>query len=95
MAKDFTVKKEEYAYPSRFGSHKSMVIAEKEDGTVVCHDEFGDYITLKNRVDNGSSDPNRYTESRISGLLGGNNYDHVYDPETGEIKSTRKEVKKK
>ena len=95
MAKDFTVnKKEEYACPSRFGSHKSMVIAEREDGTVVCHDEFGDYITPKNRVDNGSADPNRYTESRIAVLLGGMACDHVYDPETGEVKSTKKEVKK-
>jgi len=60
-----------YPYPSRFGSHKSMVVKENEDGTVVCLDEFGEYTTPKNRIDNGSSDPNRYAEKRIGKLFAG------------------------
>jgi hypothetical protein len=61
-------KKVEYPYPSRFGSHKSMV---KEDCgllNVVCVDEFGDYLTGRDRLDNGRADPNRYATSRL-GLL--------------------------
>lgn len=69
MAKRDTgpVKNEQYPYPSRFATHASMVIAEKEDGTVVCKDEFGEYITSKKCVDNGQCDPNRY-DSRRPGI---------------------------
>ena len=60
----------EYPYPSRFGSHKSMVV--REDGeNVVCVDEFGEYTTPKNRVDSGIADPNRYAENRIQKLFQG------------------------
>ena len=87
-------------YPSRFGSHKSMVnedrtkelysedrlqkfrddvkngeltlltpeLAIKQD-QVVCTDEFGDYITSKDRLDNNLADPNRYTTERIARLF--------------------------
>jgi len=48
-----------------------MVVKENEDGTVVCLDEFGEYTTPKNRIDNGSSDPNRYAEKRIGKLFAG------------------------
>jgi class 3 adenylate cyclase len=60
-----------YPYPSRFGSHTSMVVAENEDGTVKCKDEFGDYITFKNRLDDNCADSNRYAESRLVGLFSG------------------------
>lgn len=59
-----------YPYPSRFGTHKSMVVREEGDN-VVCQDEFGEYITPKNRVDNGCADPNRYTIVRINRLFAG------------------------
>lgn len=60
-----------YAYPSCFGSHKSMMVRENEDGTVVCADEFGEYTTERKRLDNGLADPNRYVESRLGKLFAG------------------------
>ena len=56
-------KEETYLFPSRYGSHKSMVI--KEDGEIVtCKDEYGEYKTSKDRLDTGGADPNRYASSR-------------------------------
>ena len=63
--------KETYKFPSRFGTHANMVVKENEDGTVICLDEFGEYTTPKDRIDNGLADPNRYAESRLGKLLGG------------------------
>ena len=57
MAKD---KVDKYMYPSRFGSHQTMVIKTNEDGTVVCKDEYGEYTTMSKRLDNGAADPNRW-----------------------------------
>lgn len=59
------INNERYKYPSYFGSHKSMVVKENLDGTVVCEDEFGEYTTEKRRLDCGLSDPNRYAEHRL------------------------------
>ncbi len=59
-----------YPYPSRFGSHKSMVVRENGD-KVVCQDEFGEYDTFKNRLDNGLADPLRYELKRIHKLFQG------------------------
>lgn len=53
-------KKSDYAYPSRFGSHKGMVVAENGD-KVTCKDEFGEYETEAWRLDDNSADPNRFT----------------------------------
>ena len=51
-------KKEKYPYPSRYGSHRSMVV--HEDGNrVVCEDEYGQYWTTVDRLDNGEADPRR------------------------------------
>jgi hypothetical protein len=50
------------AYPSRFGSHKSMVdasIVPKDENLVVCKDEFGHYVTERKRLDDRCADPNR------------------------------------
>ena len=70
MAVMATPNQQKYPYPSRFGSHKSMVV--KEDGEFVfCEDEFGQYKTLKNRLDNGCADPFRYAEERIQKLFQG------------------------
>ena len=52
-------KKTVYAFPSRFGSHSSMVIKTLED-TVICKDEFGEYETKASRLDDGTADPNRW-----------------------------------
>lgn len=62
-----------YPYPSRYGSHKSMVVKDSDDYNdtdyVVCKDEFGEYITSKNRLDNGLADPNRCASSRLTNLF--------------------------
>lgn len=68
-------KKEEnkYKYPSRFGSHMSMV---NVDGTaslrasgntedVICTDEYGDYITKTTKLDDGEVDWARAKGSRV------------------------------
>ena len=58
--------------PSWFGSHTSMVVDHAEaqasgydanlpEGQVLCKDDRGYYITLKNRLDNGLADPKRYS----------------------------------
>lgn len=73
MAKTVSQKKEKaagYLYPSRFGSHKSMIMAEESKALdrpdqVVLQDEFGLYTTFINRLDNGEADPRRYAESRL------------------------------
>jgi len=65
-------KKEEakYKYPSRFGSHASMVDKIKTEilgsvDKVVCVDEYGDYITYRDRLDNGMMDSLRADGSRV------------------------------
>ena len=62
-----------YPYESRFGSHKSMVVHAPTDNPtmVICKDEFGEYTTYRNRLDNGSADPERYRESRLDKLFSG------------------------
>ena len=71
MAKSFKGKTatEKYLYPSRFGSHASMLneVATEElgsEGLVVLTDEWGDYKTEEYRLDNGLNDPNRNDYSR-------------------------------
>jgi len=68
MAKDA---KATYKYPSRFGSHLSMVVEENSDGTVILQDEFGIYTTETTRLDNGLADPNRYNSERLTKLFAG------------------------
>ena len=66
--------KKDYSYPSRFGSHSSMINEEatgklNDPKRVVLEDEFGLYETDRNRLDTGAADPNRYVQSRIGRLL--------------------------
>lgn len=65
-------KKEEYNYPSRFGSHTSMIVEEHDwslqPGEVLLEDEYGQYVTTKDRLDTTLNDPNRtngYLRERI------------------------------
>ena len=62
--KRFPVAKEKKPqFPSRYGSHASMLIDPGQDiepGTVVCKDEFGEYVTFANRIDNGLADSKRW-----------------------------------
>lgn len=58
------VKKEIYPYPSRYGSHNSMVVQDETSkltnkDMVVCKDEHGKYITEKKYLDCGLADPYR------------------------------------
>lgn len=60
---------------SRFGSHKSMMVADHilEDtvlgvdrilgGEVLLKDEEGYYVTHRSRLDNGLADPKRYSST--------------------------------
>lgn len=61
-----------YEFPSRFGSHASMVDEEataalKDEKMVVCNDELGSYTTERAKLDSGMADLNRYTRFRIGG----------------------------
>ena len=63
-------KKEKYLYPSRFGSHFSMIDEEKtselnDEKLVVLHDEHGYYITERTRLDNGLVDSKRSDGRRM------------------------------
>ena len=52
------VKKVEDVYPSRYGSHASMVVVNDLSGAwVACKDEKGLYITSELHLDNGLMDP--------------------------------------
>ena len=62
------VKTVKYSYPSVYGSHKSMVVTEHENGTVTCKDEHGEYMTTKDRLDTGLADPQRYSTTRTQKL---------------------------
>ena len=44
---------------SWFGSHSEMIVEDKGDGTVVCQDDRGKYITTMSIIDSGLADPNR------------------------------------
>ena len=64
------IKKEEYLYPTRFGSHSSMIDEEKtselnDENKVVLLDEYGYYTTERTRLDNGLADPKRCDGRRI------------------------------
>lgn len=64
------VKQESYDYPTRFGSHSSMIDEEKtvelnDDQVVVLKDEHGYYRTEIIRLDSGLADPNRYKGDRL------------------------------
>lgn len=63
--------KVEYPYPTRYGSHASMIDKEKtgelnKDKKVVLGDEHGYYVTDEARIDSGLADPNRYDSSRLN-----------------------------
>lgn len=56
--------------PSFFGSHNKMVVSSDlfevglKENEVICQDDDGYYITLKNRLDTNLADPNRYSGRR-------------------------------
>lgn len=68
MAKSVTSTKSKsaYAYPSRFGTHKSMLVSEPDsNGFVKAKDEYGEYTTHISKVDNNQIDWNRVNYRRI------------------------------
>lgn len=70
MAKKQTVSN--YPYPSRFGSHSSMVLGEADNnGMVPCGDEYGQYLTHYSNIDSGMVDPSRTDSRRLGKLFGG------------------------
>lgn len=67
--KSTTGKKEEYPYPSRFGSHRKMVDKSETESLnnpdwVVLKDEFGLYVTTPKNLDTGLADPYRFSWAR-------------------------------
>ena len=68
--RNIPIKQESYKYPTRYGSHSSMIDEEKtgelnNDKEVVLEDEYGYYTTERKRLDSGLSDPNRYKGDRL------------------------------
>ena len=64
------MKAKPYAYPSRYGSHSSMVDEEKtnqlsSEDEVVIKDELGFYTTKRSLLDTGLADPKRYSTNRV------------------------------
>jgi len=58
-------KDEKYPYPSRYGSHESMVVENKEgEPWIVCKDEKGPYVTSRTHLESGLMDPYRLTTSK-------------------------------
>ena len=47
--------------PTVYGSHRSMVVKELDNGKVVCKDYLGEYTTLTSKLDNGLADPSRWS----------------------------------
>lgn len=68
-------KESQYPYPSRFGSHSSMVVEEcigsHGQELVKCKDEYGEYWTPKSRIDSGLLDSNRTNPKRLGKLFQG------------------------
>ena len=63
------VKEIKYPYPSRFGSHTSMIKEDCGSQHVICIDEFGEYITNRSNIDSGLVDVERCRESRLRKLF--------------------------
>ena len=54
----------EHPYPSRYGSHGSMIsewVRPLDSDRVICEDEKGLYVTDRNRLDTGVADPHRWS----------------------------------
>ena len=49
---------------SWFGSHADMIVEEINEKEVMCEDQNGRYKTLRDRLDNGLADPNRYSNRK-------------------------------
>tara|TARA_Y100001973_G_C5165364_1_gene315813 strand:+ start:632 stop:832 length:201 start_codon:yes stop_codon:yes gene_type:complete len=47
--------------PTLYGSHRSMVVKELDNGKVICKDDLGEYTTLTSKLDNGLADPSRWS----------------------------------
>mgnify|MGYP001361720896 FL=1 len=47
--------------PTLYGSHRSMVVKELDNGKVVCEDDLGEYTTHTSKLDNGLADPSRWS----------------------------------
>ena len=59
-------KDKEYPYPSRYGSHESMVVENNEgDAWIACKDDRGPYVTSRTHLDSGLMDPYRITTSKF------------------------------
>ena len=74
------VKKEEYAYPSQYGSHASMVVENNEgDAWIACKDEKGPYVTSRTHLDSGLMDPYRLTTAKFRRGMGEKHFPDLLD----------------
>jgi hypothetical protein len=59
-------KEKESAYPSRFGSHESMVVENNQgEAWIACKDDKGPYVTSRTHLDSGLMDPYRLTTPKF------------------------------
>ena len=57
-----TRKEKDSPYPSRYGSHESMVVENNEgDAWIACKDDKGPYVTSRTHLESGLMDPYRLT----------------------------------
>lgn len=76
MAKTVTISNKiiEKKFPSRFGSHKSMISEEMTNklndlNFVILEDDNGFYVTERNRLDDGGADTYRWTTCEHKSIL--------------------------
>lgn len=82
MAKKFNIPKHivgrNITTKSAFGSHSDMIVSYEDpiiqtikidDNQIICKDDSGYYVTYKNRIDSGLSDPNRYANNNSRKLF--------------------------
>lgn len=68
---------------SNFGSHKNMIDENVtknlgEKNLVACRDEYGLYITERNKLDDGKADYNRFNPERMNNVLKSNPNAYYY-----------------
>ena len=54
------MRKEKFETPSKYGSHRKMVLREYRAGVVLLLDEKGVYLTTVDRLDSGLADSKRW-----------------------------------
>ena len=73
-------KEKDSPYPSRYGSHESMVVENNEgDAWIACREEKGPYVTSRTHLDSGLMDPYRLTTAKFRRGMGKKHYPDLLD----------------